>query len=100
MAATNDTHRLADEELKLETEVAEAIEWFDKPGRIFDGEQGVYGRWFPDATGNTCHNCVDRHVAAGRGGDAALIYDSPVTDRKARYSYADLLARARLAKAA
>ncbi|MGD9480640.1 propionyl-CoA synthetase [Shinella sp. G-2] len=74
-------------------EVAEAIEWFEKPGRIFDGEQGVYGRWFPDATGNTCHNCVDRHVAAGRGGDAALIYDSPVTGRKARYSYADLLER-------
>lgn len=74
-------------------EVAEAIEWYEKPGRIFDGEQGVYGRWFPDATGNTCHNCVDRHVAAGRGGDAALIYDSPVTGRKARYSYADLLAR-------
>ncbi|MGB3816039.1 MAG: propionyl-CoA synthetase [Shinella sp.] len=72
-------------------EAARAIEWFTEPREIFDGGQGVYGRWFPDAVGNTCHNCVDRHVAAGRGDQAALIYDSPVTGRKARYSYAELL---------
>ncbi|WP_439618598.1 propionyl-CoA synthetase [Shinella sp.] len=75
------------------TEAARAIDWFTEPVEIFDGAQGVYGRWFPDAVGNTCHNCVDRHVAAGRGDQAALIYDSPVTGRKARYSYADLLAQ-------
>ncbi len=72
-------------------ELARAIDWFTEPTDIFDGAQGVYGRWFPDAAGNTCHNCVDRHVAAGRGDQAALIYDSPVTGRKARYSYAELL---------
>lgn len=72
-------------------EAARAIEWFTEPATIFDGGQGVYGRWFPDAVGNTCHNCVDRHVAAGRGDQAALIYDSPVTGRKARYGYAELL---------
>ena len=72
--------------------LAREIDWFREPERIFDAAQGVYGRWFPDATGNTCHNCVDRHVAAGRGKQAALIYDSPVTGRKARYSYAGLLA--------
>ena len=73
-------------------EAARAIDWFSEPTEIFDGTQGVYGRWFPDAIGNTCYNCVDRHVLAGRGADTALIYDSPVTGRKARYSYADLLA--------
>lgn len=73
-------------------EAARAIDWFTEPTKIFDGAQGVYGRWFPDARGNTCHNCVDRHVAAGRGGETAILYDSPVTGRKARYSYADLLA--------
>ena len=74
------------------TEAARAIDWFTEPGEIFDGAAGVYGRWFPDAVGNTCHNCVDRHVAAGRGDQPALIYDSPVTGRKARYSYGELLA--------
>ncbi len=72
-------------------DAAQAIDWFTPPDEIFDDRQGVYGRWFPDATGNTCHNCVDRHVAAGRGDQAALIYDSPVTGRKVIYSYNDLL---------
>ncbi|MGQ3210471.1 propionyl-CoA synthetase [Shinella sp.] len=72
-------------------EAARAIDWFTEPVKIFDADQGVYGRWFPDAFSNTCHNCVDRHVEAGRGDQVALIYDSPVTGRKARYSYADLL---------
>lgn len=74
-------------------ELARDIDWFTPPSRIFDGNDGVYGRWFPDAAGNTCHNCVDRHVAAGRGDTTALIYDSPVTGRKARYSYEALLAQ-------
>jgi len=73
-------------------ELARAIDWFTEPSVIFDGDAGVYGRWFPDATGNTCYNCVDRHVEAGRGDSTALIYDSPVTGRKARYSYRELLA--------
>jgi len=71
--------------------LARAIDWFTAPTEIFDAAQGVYGHWFPDAVGNTCHNCVDRHVAAGRGDQPALIYDSPVTGRKARYSYGELL---------
>jgi len=74
-------------------ELARDIDWFTEPSRIFDGNDGVYGRWFPDAAGNTCHNCVDRHVAAGRGDTTALIYDSPVTGRKACYSYEALLAQ-------
>ena len=73
-------------------EAARAIDWFTAPSEIFDAANGVYGRWFPDAVGNTCYNCIDRHVAAGRGETTALIYDSPVTGRKARYSYAELLA--------
>ncbi len=56
--------------------------------------------WFPDGITNTCHNAVDRHVAAGRGDQAAIIWDSPVTGRKETISYADLKDRcARLAGA-
>jgi len=72
-------------------EAAEAIDWFDKPKDIFDVEAGAYGRWFPDAVCNTCWNAVDRQVAAGRGEQAAIIYDSPVTGTKARITYAALL---------
>ncbi len=70
---------------------ARAIDWIRPPQRIFDADAGVYGRWFPDAACNTCHNALDRHVAAGRGERAAILYDSPVAGAKRRISYAELL---------
>ena len=73
-------------------EAAGAVDWFEKPSRAFDPESGVYGRWFPGGVTNTCHNALDRHVAAGRGAQAAIIYDSPVTGTTRRISYADMLA--------
>ncbi len=73
-------------------EAAQAVDWIEKPDKIFDAKAGLYGRWFPDAVVNTCWNAVDRHVAAGRGQQAALIYDSPVTNTKRVFSYGRLLA--------
>jgi propionyl-CoA synthetase len=72
-------------------EQARRIDWIAPPRRIFDPAAGVYGRWFPDATCNTCFNALDRHVAAGRAGQAAILYDSPVTGTKRRLTYAELL---------
>ena len=69
---------------------AEAIDWVSPPTRIFDAEAGVYGRWFPDAVCNTCHNAVDRHVANGRADQQALIYDSPITGAKKSFTYREL----------
>jgi propionyl-CoA synthetase len=68
-------------------DAARVIDWFEPPQRVFDPSLGAYGRWFPDAICNTCHNAVDRHVIAGRGADTAIIYDSPVTGTKRRISY-------------
>ncbi|MGG5810261.1 propionyl-CoA synthetase [Falsiroseomonas sp. CW058] len=79
---------------------AARIDWTVAPGTVFDPSAGVYGRWFPDGRLNTCHNALDRHVAAGRGGQPALIWDSPVTGRSATLTYAELLDRvARIAGA-
>jgi len=72
-------------------EQARAIDWFRFPETTFDPQAGVYGRWYPDGICNTCHNAVDRHVAAGRGDQAALIHDSPVTSAKTTITYAALL---------
>ncbi|MGO9004285.1 MAG: propionyl-CoA synthetase [Beijerinckiaceae bacterium] len=71
-------------------EAAQSIDWITKPRVIFDPKAGVYGRWFPDATCNTCWNAVDRHVEAGRGMQTAIIYDSPVTGTQRKISYAEL----------
>ncbi|MGE8134989.1 AMP-binding protein [Novosphingobium subterraneum] len=67
--------------------MARAIDWFVQPQSAFDDKRG----WFTDGTMNTCYNCLDRHVSAGRGTSTALIYDSPVTDTITRYSFAELL---------
>jgi propionyl-CoA synthetase len=67
-------------------ETARGIDWDVAPATVFGD-----GRWFPDGRLNTCHNALDRHVAAGRGEQAALIYDSPVTGTVRTYTYAELL---------
>jgi propionyl-CoA synthetase len=73
-------------------EAARAIDWIEPPRRIFDAEAGVYGRWFPDAFCNACHNAVDRHVEGGRAEQPALIHDSPITGSKKSFTYAELKA--------
>ncbi|ASY64776.1 Acetyl-coenzyme A synthetase [Sinorhizobium sojae CCBAU 05684] len=72
-------------------EAAQAIDWFEEPRLIFDPERGTYGRWFADGLTNTCYNCLDRHIAAGRGQQAAFIYDSPLTGRTETITYEGLL---------
>src|ERR1700741_4134445 len=72
-------------------EAAEAIDWIEKPKKIFDKNAGVYGRWFVGGVCNTCFNAVDRHVQAGRGKQPAFIYDSPVSNSKRTITYAELL---------
>jgi propionyl-CoA synthetase len=71
-------------------EAAREIDWYKPWDKVFDAYAGQYGRWFVGAECNTAYNCVDRHVERGRGAQAALIYDSPVTDTKRTYSYTQL----------
>lgn len=72
-------------------DAAQAIDWVTPPSRVFSPGEGPYGRWFVGAEVNACHNAVDRHVAAGRGEQAAILYESPVTGTKRRITYAELL---------
>ncbi|PLK27502.1 AMP-binding protein [Novosphingobium sp. TH158] len=65
---------------------AQAIDWIARPQSAWDDARG----WFAGGTLNTAFNCIDRHVAAGRGEQPALVYDSPVTGTIRRYSYAEL----------
>jgi propionyl-CoA synthetase len=72
-------------------EAAQAIDWYEPAKRVFDKDAGVYGRWFTGASCNTCYNAIDRHVERGRAAQAAIIYDSPVTDTKRVITYGELL---------
>jgi propionyl-CoA synthetase len=77
-------------------EAAQAIDWIEKPKKIFDKDAGIYGRWFSDGVVNTCWNALDRHVLAGRNNQAALIYDSPVTNTKQTFTYGRMLSEVQL----
>jgi propionyl-CoA synthetase len=72
-------------------EAAAEIDWYEKPKAAFDPKAGIYGRWFPSGVCNTCFNAVDRHVNAGRGEQAAIIYDSPLAGVKRTITYHRLL---------
>ncbi|MBD3764855.1 MAG: propionyl-CoA synthetase [Rhodobacterales bacterium] len=74
-------------------EAAGAIDWTVPPVRALDDSRAPFYEWFTDAMGNTCWNAVDRHVQAGRGDQAAIIHDSPVTHSKRVITYAELQTR-------
>ncbi len=73
-------------------EAAEAIDWYQRPTTVLDASGAPFYRWFTGGVLNTCFNAVDRHVRDGRGDQAALIYDSPVTSTSRTFTYQQLLA--------
>ncbi|MFT3661435.1 MAG: propionyl-CoA synthetase [Gordonia sp. (in: high G+C Gram-positive bacteria)] len=72
-------------------DAAEGVDWITPPDRALDDTDPPIYRWFPGATLNTSVNALDRHVAAGRGDQPALIWDSAMTGQQRTYSYAQLL---------
>ena len=81
-------------------EQSRAIDWVTPPSRALFADKAPIYEWFSDGLVNTCWNAVDRHVAAGRGAQVAIIHDSPVTGTIHRITYAELQDRvARLAGA-
>jgi propionyl-CoA synthetase len=91
-------HSLNDPE-SFWAEQASHLHWHKKPSKVLSrttkvlksGTSHDHWEWFPDGEISTCYNCVDRHVLAGRGDQTALIWDSPVTHTKEKYTYKQLL---------
>jgi propionyl-CoA synthetase len=71
-------------------DAAGAIHWDRRWDRVLDDSQAPLYRWFTGGRLNTCYNALDRHVEAGRGEQAALIYDSPVTGTVRTLSFREL----------
>ena len=70
-------------------EAAAEIDWSRPWDAVYRQVDGL-DRWFVGAQCNTCYNCLDRHVESGRGDQAALIYDSPITGTVRTYTYTQL----------
>ena len=77
-------------------DAAGEIDWIQPPSKTFDPDAGVYGRWFTGGVCNTCWNAVDRHVASGRGNQAAIVYDSAMTGARRTVTFAELQAETSL----
>ena len=77
-------------------QAAEGIDWDRRWDHVLTQADASTYRWFSGGRLNTCHNALDRHVEGGRGEQAAIIYDSPVTNSQRRISYAELLSEVEL----
>jgi propionyl-CoA synthetase len=64
---------------RFRRDASELIDWYTEPSVVLDRSSPPFYRWFTGGMLNTCFNAVDRHVRDARGGQPALIYDSPVT---------------------
>ncbi len=69
------------------------VDWITPFEQVLDRSCDPLVAWYAGGEVNTCANCVDRHVAAGRGDQVALYYDSPVTEARAAITYGELLDR-------
>ncbi|HKY95749.1 MAG TPA: propionyl-CoA synthetase [Kiloniellales bacterium] len=89
-----DLHRRSLEDAEgFWAEQAKAIDWIEPWTKTLDLSQAPASRWFSGGRLNTAWNCLDRHVAAGRGQQAAIIYDSPMTGQVQTIAYAQLTDR-------
>ena len=85
-------------------ERAARLDWIKAPTKAGEYDYGqrsgtqVSIKWFEDGVLNVSANCLDRHVAAGRGADTAIVWegDDPGVDKRISYSHA-LEATAKLA---
>jgi acetyl-CoA synthetase len=60
---------------------AGALPWSRTWDSVFEHEYPTF-RWFSGGETNLAHNCLDRHVAGGRGGHTALIYANERGERR------------------
>ena len=70
---------------------AQQLPWHTAPAEAVGQDENGAHRWFRGGELNTSFLCLDYHVQQGRGGQSALIYDSPVTNTLRTYTYAELL---------
>jgi acetyl-CoA synthetase len=71
-------------------QAAELLEW-DQPWHTICEWDLPFSKWFVGGTLNVSHNCLDRHVLAGKGDKVAIHWEGEPGDTRT-ITYADLLA--------
>jgi acetyl-CoA synthetase len=70
---------------------AEELDWFKRWDRVLDDSDPPFYKWFVGGKINASHNCLDRHVVAGRGQQVALHWRGEGGEER-DITYAELLA--------
>jgi len=70
---------------------AEELAWFKPWERVLDGDDPPFYKWFTGGTLNVSHNCLDRHVLAGRGDRVAFHWRGEEGQERS-ITYSELLA--------
>ncbi len=68
---------------------AEALDWSERWDTVLDDANPPFYKWFTGGTLNASHNCLDRHVAAGRGDRVAYHWRGEEGEER-DVTYADL----------
>ena len=71
-------------------EQAKHVAWYKTPEKTLSTNNNSWHDWFFDGELNSCYLALDYHVEQGRGSQVALIYDSPVTGKKQKFTYKEL----------
>ena len=70
-------------------QATELLDWFDPWDTLLEWDL-PFARWFVGGTLNASYNCLDRHVAAGRGDKVAFHWEGEPGDTRT-ITYRDLL---------
>jgi acetyl-CoA synthetase len=68
---------------------AAALDWFEPWSQVLDWSNPPFAKWFLGGKLNASHNCLDRHVEAGRGDRIAYHWRGEEGEER-DVSYADL----------
>ncbi|MEV4626635.1 acetate--CoA ligase [Micromonospora sp. NPDC049523] len=79
----------ADDRLAFWAEQARRLDWAKPWEQILDWSNPPFAKWFVGGELNVAYNCLDRHVAAGRGDKVAIHWEGEPGDTRT-LTYADL----------
>src|SRR5689334_23182393 len=81
--------RAADDRLAFWEQQAERLHWHKRWDQVLDWSNPPFAKWFVGGQLNIAYNCLDRHVAAGRGDKVAIHWEGEPGDTRT-ITYADL----------
>jgi acetyl-CoA synthetase len=79
----------AADRLEFWADQARRLDWFKEWDQVLDWSNPPFAKWFTGGQLNIAYNCLDQHIAAGRGDRVAIHWEGEPGDTRT-LTYADL----------